>query len=71
MGAEKKGSITPEQKSELVSLSAEVLKLKEGIPAMEDQARAATKSCTTFWRRFQTCRTTPCRWAATRRPTWR
>jgi len=43
MGAEKKGSITPEQKSELVSLSAEVLKLKEGIPAMEDQARAADK----------------------------
>jgi seryl-tRNA synthetase len=41
MGAEKKGSITPEQKTELESLSAEVLKLKEGIPAMEEQAKAA------------------------------
>jgi seryl-tRNA synthetase len=43
MGAEKKGSITPEQKAELESLSAEVLKLKEGIPAMEEQSRAADK----------------------------
>ncbi len=43
MGAEKKGSITPEQKSELESLSAEVLKLKEGIPALEEQAKAADK----------------------------
>jgi seryl-tRNA synthetase len=41
MGAEKKGSITPEQKSELDALSAEVLKLKEGIPALEQQAKAA------------------------------
>ena len=41
MGAEKKGSITPEQKSELEALSAEVLKLKEGIPALEEQAKAA------------------------------
>jgi seryl-tRNA synthetase len=41
MGAEKKGSITPGQKSELDSLSAEVLKLKEGIPALEEQAKAA------------------------------
>jgi seryl-tRNA synthetase len=43
MGAEKKGTITPEQKSELESLSAEVLKLKEGIPAMEEQSRTADK----------------------------
>jgi seryl-tRNA synthetase len=43
MGAEKKGSITLEQKLELASLSAEVLKLKEGIPALEEQARAADK----------------------------
>ncbi len=41
MGAEKKGSITPEQKSELDLLSTEVLKLKEGIPALEEQAKAA------------------------------
>ena len=41
MGAEKKGSITSEQKSELDALSAEVLKLKEGIPALEEQAKAA------------------------------
>jgi len=41
MGAEKKGSITPEQKSELEALSTEVLKLKEGIPALEEQAKAA------------------------------
>jgi seryl-tRNA synthetase len=41
MGAEKKGAITPEQKSELDALSAEVLKLKEGIPALEEQAKAA------------------------------
>jgi seryl-tRNA synthetase len=41
MGAEKKGSITPAQKSELESLSAEVGKLKEGIPALEEQAKAA------------------------------
>jgi seryl-tRNA synthetase len=43
MGAEKKGSITAEQKAELEALSAEVLKLKEGIPAMEEQQRAADK----------------------------
>ncbi len=43
VGAEKKGSITPEQKAELESLSAEVLKLKEGIPAMEEQSKAADK----------------------------
>ncbi len=43
MGAEKKGSITAEQKSELESLSAEVLKLKEGIPALEEQSKAADK----------------------------
>jgi seryl-tRNA synthetase len=41
MGAEKKGAITPGQKSELDGLSAEVLKLKEGIPALEEQAKAA------------------------------
>ena len=41
MGAEKKGSITPAQKLELESLGAEVVKLKEGIPALEEQARAA------------------------------
>jgi seryl-tRNA synthetase len=43
MGAEKKGSITPEQKSELEALSTEVLKLKELIPAMEAQTNAADK----------------------------
>jgi len=43
MGAEKKGSITPAQKTELESLSAEVLKLKEGIPALQAQAEAADK----------------------------
>ncbi|HVJ05264.1 MAG TPA: serine--tRNA ligase [Candidatus Saccharimonadales bacterium] len=43
MGAEKKGSITADQKSELESLSAEVLKLKEGIPALEEQSKAADK----------------------------
>jgi seryl-tRNA synthetase len=43
MGAEKKGSISAEQKAELESLSAEVLKLKEGIPALEEQSRAADK----------------------------
>jgi seryl-tRNA synthetase len=43
MGAEKKGSITPEQKSELEALSSEVLKLKEQIPAMEAQTNAADK----------------------------
>ena len=43
MGAEKKGSITSAQKSELEQLSAEVLKLKEGIPALEEQAKAADK----------------------------
>jgi seryl-tRNA synthetase len=43
MGAEKKGSITPEQMSELEALSTEVLKLKEGIPAMQAQAEAADK----------------------------
>ena len=43
MGAEKKGSITSEQKAELEALSTEVLKLKEGIPAMQAQAEAADK----------------------------
>jgi len=43
MGAEKKGAITPEQKSELEAMSAEVLGLKEKIPAMEEQARAADR----------------------------
>ena len=43
MGAQKKGAITPEQTSELASLSTEVLKLKEGIPALEQQAKAADK----------------------------
>ncbi len=43
MGAEKKGSITADQKSELEALSAEVLKLKEGIPALEEQSKAADK----------------------------
>jgi seryl-tRNA synthetase len=43
MGAEKKGALTPEQRSELDALSAEVLKLKEGIPALEEQAKAADK----------------------------
>jgi seryl-tRNA synthetase len=43
MGAEKKGNITPEQKSELDALSTEVLKLKEGIPALEEQSKAADK----------------------------
>jgi seryl-tRNA synthetase len=43
MGAEKKGSITPEQKCELAGLSTEVMKLKEGIPALEEQAKAADK----------------------------
>jgi seryl-tRNA synthetase len=43
MGAEKKGSITAEQRAELEGLSAEVLKLKEGIPALEEQAKAADK----------------------------
>jgi seryl-tRNA synthetase len=41
MGAGKKGSLTPEQQSDLDSLSAEVGKLKEGIPALEEQAKAA------------------------------
>jgi seryl-tRNA synthetase len=41
MGAEKKGSITPAQKTDLDALSAEVVKLKEGIPALEEQARTA------------------------------
>jgi seryl-tRNA synthetase len=43
MGAEKKGAITEQQKTELEALSREVLKLKEGIPALEEQARAADK----------------------------
>jgi len=43
MGAEKKGSITAEQKAELEQLSAEVFKLKEGIPELEEQARGADK----------------------------
>ncbi|MDR3762685.1 MAG: serine--tRNA ligase [Acidobacteriota bacterium] len=41
MGAEKKGAITAEQKAELDGLSAEVMKLKEGIPALEEQQKAA------------------------------
>jgi seryl-tRNA synthetase len=43
MGAEKKGALAPEQKSELEALSTEVMKLKEGIPALEEQQRAADK----------------------------
>jgi seryl-tRNA synthetase len=43
MGAEKKGSSTPEQKAELELLSSDVLKLKEGIPALQAQAEAADK----------------------------
>ena len=43
MGAEKKGTISAEQKAELEALSAEVLKLKEGIPALEEQSRVADK----------------------------
>ena len=43
MGAEKKGELAPEQKSELEALSAEVMKLKEGIPALEEQQRVADK----------------------------
>jgi seryl-tRNA synthetase len=43
MGAQKKGSLTSEQTSELESLSAEVLKLKDGIPALDEQAKAADK----------------------------
>jgi len=43
MGAEKKGALAPEQKSELEALSAEVMKLKEGIPALEEQQRVADK----------------------------
>ena len=43
MGAEKKGAISAEQKAELESLSIEVLKLKEGFPALEEQSRAADK----------------------------
>jgi seryl-tRNA synthetase len=41
MGASKKGSLTPEQQAELDALSAEVVKLKEGIPALEEQSKAA------------------------------
>jgi len=43
MGAEKKGTLSDEQKEELKGLSAEVLKLKEGIPALEEQQRATDK----------------------------
>jgi seryl-tRNA synthetase len=43
MGAEKKGTITAEQKADVDKLSAEVLKLKEGIPELEEQSRAADK----------------------------
>ncbi len=43
MGAEKKGALTAEQKAELDALSTEVLKLKEGIPALEEQSRVADK----------------------------
>jgi len=43
MGAEKKGTLSAEQKAELELLNAEVLKLKEGLPALEDQSRAADK----------------------------
>jgi seryl-tRNA synthetase len=41
MGAEKKGALSAEQKTELDSLSAEVLKLKQAIPELEEQSRAA------------------------------
>jgi seryl-tRNA synthetase len=43
MGAEKKGAISAEQKAELESLTAEVLKLKNEIPELEEQSRAADK----------------------------
>jgi seryl-tRNA synthetase len=43
MGAEKKGKLTAEQKAELEALSAEVLKLKEAIPVLEEQSRIADK----------------------------
>jgi len=43
MGAEKKGTLSAEQKAELELLNAEVLKLKEGLPALEEQSRAADK----------------------------
>ena len=43
MGAEKKGTLTAEQKTELEALSAEVLKLKEAIPVLEEQSRVADK----------------------------
>jgi len=41
MGAEKKGTITPEQRAQLESLTAEVAKLKEQIPGLEQQRDAA------------------------------
>ncbi|HUO59505.1 MAG TPA: serine--tRNA ligase [Candidatus Acidoferrales bacterium] len=41
MGSEKKGTITPEQRTELQSLTAEVSKLKEQIPSLEQQRDAA------------------------------
>src|SRR6266511_351773 len=43
MGAEKKGTITAEQKAELKLLSEEVLQLKDGIPDFEQKTRAADK----------------------------
>jgi len=44
MGAEKKGTITEEQKEELAALSLEVLKVKESIPDLEEKTRAADKA---------------------------
>ena len=43
MSAEKKGTITAEQKAELKSLSEEVLQLKDGIPDFEQKTRAADR----------------------------
>src|SRR4051812_45452244 len=41
MGAEKKGGLSPEQKSELEQLTAEVGRLKEQTPELERQRDAA------------------------------
>lgn len=41
MGAEKKGTITAEQKSELAAMTADVAKLKEKIPGLEEQVNTA------------------------------
>jgi seryl-tRNA synthetase len=48
MGVEKKGVITPEQRAELQQLSEEVLKLKEGIPSLEEQQRNADARLTSI-----------------------